>query len=313
MIFDAHADILTDIYQEHKKGNDNSFAKRHLASYKEGGITHSIFVNWTYPKTTNEHEFMEIFDVSIQFLEQHPELFYICTTYNDLFIAREQQKIGVIIGMEGVAQLEDIATLKDLYQRGVRHASLTWNEVNKYAGGLSSETEGLTLLGKELLQTMEELGIIIDLAHANPVTFQDIVDHTTGPLIISHGNTKALCNHIRNYTDEQLLQIRDRGGVIGICGIPSFVSDNIEEQTVQHMAKHIDYAVNLMGIQHVGIGFDVCYYLDDINNFNHLEGFKTIADAPALFEELRRIGYNEVELEQIAFGNFARIVKQILG
>jgi membrane dipeptidase len=312
MIFDAHADILTDIYQEVQKGHKQSFLHRHIERYIAGGITHSIFVNWTNPKTTNPNQFQEIFDVAIPEIEAMSETFFICKTYQDMFEARIQNKIGVILGMEGVAQLQDIAMLHTLYDKGVRHASLTWNEVNKYAGGLSSQSEGLTLLGKELLTEMEKLGMIIDLAHANPITFNDIIEHTKGPLIISHGNTKALCNHIRNYTDEQLLQLRDRGGVIGICGIPSFIAEKAENQTVEQMAKHIDYAVKLMGIDHVGVGFDVCYYLDDIDKNNAVSGFLTIADAPNLFAELRQIGYNEIEIEQIAFGNFARIVKQIL-
>lgn len=312
MLFDAHGDILTDLYQEATKGHHESFRKRHLASYKEAGITHSIFVNWTNPSTDNPTEFQDITSAALQELNHMTDIFHIIKTADDMDRSLEEDKIGVILGMEGLSQLNDINELTELYNKGFRHASLTWNEVNRYAGGLSSDKDGLTLLGKSLLSEMESLGMIIDLAHANPVTFHDILTHTTGPVIISHGNTKALCNHIRNYTDEQLLQIKDRGGVVGICGIASFIAEEQEHRTVKKMAAHIDYAVKLIGIDHVGIGFDVCYYLSEHAPNNGVKGFETIAEAGNVFEELRKLGYNEDEIHKIKYANFARIVKQVM-
>ncbi len=312
MIFDAHADILTDLYQQAIKGNKHSFQKRHLEEYKRGNITHSIFVNWTDPKTDNKHLFDDIFDYALTVLDSNQDIFHIVRNYNDMQLAADGEKIGVIVGMEGIMQLRDVNHLRELYRRGVRHASLTWNEINKYAGGLSSETHGLTLLGIEILHEMEKLGMIIDLAHSNPITFQQILDHTTGPVIISHGNTKSLCDHIRNYTDEQLQKIKERNGVIGICGITSFVSDKKKNQTVRYMAKHIDYAVKLIGIDHVGIGLDVCYYLGTTTDNNMLEGFKHIGDVTNLFIELEKMGYNEEAINKIKYKNFERIVKEVL-
>ena len=154
--------------------------------------------------------------------------------------------------------------------------------------------------------------MIVDLAHTNKRTFDDILSATTGPLIISHGNIKAICDHRRNYSDDQLLALRDRGGVIGICAIAPFIAHETHHQTVQEMAKHIDYAVQLIGIDHVGVGFDVCYYLGDQVSSNRVEGFQTIGDAPNVFIELEKLGYNDADIEKIKFGNFARIVQQVL-
>lgn len=310
MLFDAHGDILTDMYEQNKKGNKDSFKKRHLKLYKKAGITHSIFVNWTNPKTENPDEFVEIFDNAFEELENNNDIFNICLNYEDLTTVSD--KIGVIVGMEGIMQLRDINHLRELYNRGVRHAGLTWNEVNKYASGLSSETEGLTLLGKELLKEMEQLGMIIDLAHANPRTFKEIFENTTQPLIVSHGNTKHLCDHIRNYTDEQLHMIKERNGVIGICGIAPFISSDKENQTVAFMAAHIDHVVKTIGIDHVGIGFDVCYYLYDNVSSNHVDGFMNIGDANNLFNELKKLGYSNDEIEKIKYKNFFRVFKEIL-
>jgi len=312
MLFDAHGDILTDMYEQKQKGNLNSFKKRHLQHYKNAGITHSIFVNWTDPKTEDKTLFNSIFKNAFQELQENSDIFKICLNYQDMEESLKEEKIGIIIGMEGIMQLRDVDHLHELYNQGVRHASLTWNEVNKYSAGLSSELEGLTLLGKEILSEMEKLGMIIDLAHSNPRSFNEIIDHTKGPIIISHGNTKALCNHIRNYTDEQLLKIKERDGVIGICAIAPFISEQEDLQTVTYMAKHIDYAVKLMGIDHVGIGFDICYYLYNNVDSNRVEGFQTMSDAPNLFKELKKLGYNDEEIQKIKYNNFARVIKKVL-
>lgn len=310
MLFDAHGDILTDMYEQMKKGNKDSFAKRHLDYYRQAGITHSIFVNWTNPKTENPTEFKEIFENAFEELQRNDDIFNVCLDYEDL--TTPSDKIGVLIGMEGIMQLEDINHLRELYKKGVRHASLTWNEVNKYAAGLSSETEGLTLLGKEILQEMESLGMIIDLAHTNPRTFNEVFESTTQPLIISHGNTKHLCNHIRNYTDEQLHMIKERNGVIGICAIAPFISGDKENQTVEYMAKHIDYAVKTIGIDHVGIGFDICYYLYENVKSNHVDGFMNMGEANNLFLELEKLGYTKEDIEKIKYKNFFRVCKDVL-
>ncbi|QMS84202.1 dipeptidase [Candidatus Xianfuyuplasma coldseepsis] len=312
MFFDAHADILTDMYQEHLKGDSSSFKTRHLTAYKTAGITHSIFVNWTDPTTTDASLFDTIFNYAFQELDNHQDIFHVIKNVCDIDESASLNKIGVIIGMEGIHQLRDVNHLRELYQKGVRHAGLTWNEVNRYAAGLSSETEGLTIHGQDILHEMEQLGMIIDLAHANERTFQDIFNHTTQPLIISHGNTKSVCDHIRNYTDSQLIQLQQRGGVIGVCGIKQFISSEPSGQTVEGMVDHIDYIVSKIGINHVGLGLDICYYLRDINVSNGVDGLQTIADAPNIIIELKKRGYSDTEIEKITYGNFMRVIRTIL-
>ena len=153
---------------------------------------------------------------------------------------------------------------------------------------------------------------MIDLAHSNPRTFQDSLEHTKGPIIISHGNTKSLCNHIRNYTDDQIRQVANRGGVIGICGIKSFIGDTPETQTVNRMVDHIEHVIKIAGIESVGLGLDVCYYLRDINGTNGVSGFETIADTVNIVAELKRRGYSENEIQMILFDNFVRVIKNIM-
>lgn len=314
MFFDAHGDILTDIYEQVKIGNINNFKKRHLENYKKAGITHSIFVNWTNPSSTNPNEFEEIFEAALTELKFNDDIIKICLNSNDMISAHKENKLGIILGIEGLSQLKGIKQLNNLYKKGIRHAGLTWNEVNAYATGLDDlNTRGLTDLGKQLVKEMESLGMLIDLAHLNEKSFEDVINNTTRPLIISHGNAKELCSHRRNYTDKQLLQIKKRNGVVGVCGIPPFISHNEDEHTVSFMAQHIHYMVNLIGIDHVGLGIDMCYYLFDNREDNKVKGLKTIADVPNIIIELEKLGYTKNDIEKIKYKNFFRVIKEILG
>ncbi len=312
MIFDAHGDIMTDIWQEHQKGNKDSFKKRHLDLYNKGGVTHSIFVNWTDPKDKNKNTFDNIFEEAMIELN-NSDIFQICTTHHDMIQSLSKQKIGIILGIEGLKNLKDIKHLNELYNLGVRHASLTWNEANKYAHGLDNNTRGLTKKGFELIKEMERLGMIIDLAHTNKYTFSDIMENTTKPVIISHGNTKALCDHRRNYTDKQLQQIKDKNGVIGICAIPPFVGKKPQDQNISYMAKHIEYVRDLIGIKHVGLGFDLCYYLNEGVSVNNLDGLATMENAKDIIIELQKLEFTDQEIELVTHGNFERVIKEILG
>ncbi|MCF7926972.1 MAG: dipeptidase [Candidatus Izimaplasma sp.] len=309
MIFDAHGDILTDMFFELKEGNEIPFESRHLENYQAGNVTHSIFVNWTDPLSKDPSSFINLFDTVLPHLTKRDDIFDVCLTYNDL-ITTDPNKIGVIVGIEGLKFLESPQQIQDLYNRGVRHASLTWNETNKYAGGLSGD-KGLTLLGKDLIHKMEQLGMIIDLAHLNPRSFDDVLYEVSGPVIISHGNTKHIENHKRNYTDYQLLSLKKTGGVIGICGIPSFVATDSSKQTVKQMVKHIDYAVKLIGIDHVGLGFDFCYYLEN-NPKNNLDGLASMKDTDNIIAELDALGYTKEDIEKIQYKNFFRVFENIL-
>jgi membrane dipeptidase len=312
MIFDAHGDILTDLYEESIKGNKDIFRKKHYALYKKGGITHSIFVNWTDPEQRSKRDFDQIFDIAIKELKKCDDIIKICYNHQDILEAHQQEKLGIILGIEGLKYLNEPEDIIKLYQKGIRHAGLTWNEENAYATGLSETENGLKEKGEKLISIMQELGMVIDLSHANPKTFDDVMNIAKGPIVVSHGNAKALCDHRRNYTDEQLFKIKNTNGVIGICAVPYFISSTPENQNVEYMAKHIDYIVKLIGIDHVGVGLDVFYYLSEGKNSTGVRGLETIAQAKNLFQVLTDMGYQKNEIEKISHLNFDRVLKSVL-
>ena len=312
MKFDAHGDILTDIYLETQKGNRDVFRNKHYENYKKGGITHSIFVNWTDPYQQTKVDFDSIFDVAIDDLKKSSDIVTICHSYQELLQARQEEKFGVILGIEGIKYLSQPEEIVALYQKGVRHIGLTWNEENDYATGLDGLENGLKEDGIKLIKLVQKLGMIIDLSHASPKTFSDVFKYTTGPLVVTHGNAKALCDHRRNYTDEQLIQIKDRNGVIGVCAVPYFISSDKEYQTVEFLAKHIDYIVRKIGIDHVGIGLDVFYYLTPGKSSTGVVGLETLAQADQLFLELEKMGYSKEDIAKVAYQNFDRVLKTVL-
>ncbi len=314
MLFDAHADILTDMYAENtKKKSNNSFKEKHYDKYKKADVLGSIFVNYTHPDGDNSKVFDEIFDVAIEEIEHNQDIFSVCLNSKDIYEAYDEGKMGIIIGVEGMKFLKGIDHLRELYNKGLRHGILTWNEVNEYGSGVSSEKGGLTKKGIELIKEMEHLGMIIDLAHANENTYYDILSNISKPVILSHGNCKALCNHRRNYTDEQLIALKNKGGVLGLTDVGIFLSEDEEFRTVQKMAEHIDYAVKLIGIDHVGLGLDVCYYLYSGKTNTHVKGFEDIDKIDNLYDCLKKLGYSKDDIDKIAYKNFMRIVKTILG
>lgn len=314
MLFDAHADILTDMYLQYKKtGTYDSFRRRHLEKYKKADVKASVFVNFTDPYYDNSQVFDEIFDVAFHELDQSKDILTICKNSHDIEQASKDGLIGVLVGAEGLHFLKDLNYLRELYDKGLRHAILTWNETNQYGSGVSDLRNGLTEEGLNLIREMEKLGIIIDLAHSNKQTFFDVLNNVTKPVFLSHGNCRALCDHIRNYTDEQLLKLKENGGVLGITAVAPFLSRSRAEFNVKKMAEHIDYAVKLIGIDHVGLGLDVCFYLNDGLTSTNVQGMEDIDQINNLYECLKDLGYSKEDIEKISYKNFMNVVKTVLG
>ncbi len=313
MIFDAHGDILTDMYQESlKKRTYDSFKQRHLEKYIKGDIKISIFVNYTDPYKQDKLVFNEIFAVGFKEIELNQDIFGLVLEYKDIERFNKEGKIAVIIGVEGIKYLSSKDELIKLYKQGLRHLSLTWNEANDYGCGILGGDSGLSDKGKEILDIAKDLGMIIDLAHANESTFFDVINYVKQPIIVSHANIRNICFHPRNLTDEQLLAIKATNGVIGLTNVANFIAKEREDHTVKNLAKHIDYAIKLLGVDHVGLGFDICYYLGERFNNTLVKDFEDISKTKNLIKELKSLGYNEEDLDKIKYKNFLRVVKEVL-
>lgn len=324
MIFDAHSDIWTHVAKKRLEGEDNIIRHYHLNKFKEGNINSSIFVVWSdppYDKNPKERT-KQILDKVKEEIKDSNDIIHIVKKSEDFDIAKENNKIAILIGMEGLKAIEDnIDDIEKLYTFGIRHASLTWNEENKLAtGAKGSFDRGLTDDGIKLIKKMEKLGIILDVSHANEKTFWDICKIATKPFIASHSNCRSLCDVPRNLTDNQLREIAKRNGVVGVNSYQEFVSFDLEKRTIGHLVDHIDHMVEVMGIDHIGLGFDFAEYLNldtlkhYINTYTYgVKGLEDTTKANNIIKELEFRGYSKEDIEKISYKNFYRVIKEIIG
>jgi len=257
------------------------------------------------------------------------ERFAICKSLNEIEETRERGRIALLITMEGIEPLgTDLNQLRVFYELGVRSIGLTHSRTNAAGhGGVfaasGSPAEGLTPFGREVVRECEALGVIIDLAHINPVGFEEILSIIAKPPIVSHTNARRYYDIERNISDEQTKMIGERRGVIGVNSI--LVSPQAEESTLDKYVDHIEHVAKLIGIDSVGIGFDFFefiyrqwpesrqkelaakfttpHFIPDLTNHSH---------ARNLTRRLIERGFSDADIEKILRGNWLRIFQEWL-
>jgi microsomal dipeptidase-like Zn-dependent dipeptidase len=209
--------------------------------------------------------------------------------------------VGAIFGVEGAHALEgDIANLDLLYEAGVRMISLTHFFDNDYAGSAHGlEKGGLTEKGQELVSRMEELGIVIDLAHLAPAAVDEVLAMATKPTLVSHGGVKGTCDNPRNVSDEHVRAIAAGGGVVGI-GYFEMAVCGTDPRDVVAAIRHV---VDLVGDDHVALGSDY----DGATTV----GFDT-SQLRALTQEMLEDGLPEDSVRKILGANALRVLRQTL-
>jgi membrane dipeptidase len=222
----------------------------------------------------------------------------------------DDHRLRLLLAMEGVEPLDgDPAAFEEWYERGVRSVSLTWNHANTFAGGIHTPMQGLTERGRALVRRFDELGVVLDLAHASEQTWRDVLAEEV-PFSVTHAGCRALCNHPRNLADWQLETLAGRGGVLGLMAV-AFAVDP-DAPTLSRWLDHFDHAVAVMGIDHVGIGADFIEHEGDGSEL-WLEGFTGPQHYPALVAALRARGYDGERLEAVTSGNWLRILRSTMG
>ncbi len=320
-VFDGHSDLLTDLTSRRINGEKDIFKTRHYSKLVKGCVNAVIAVVWIDPPYDSNPpvRMMDVIKNGYAELSPLDNVVFPIRNANELDLAVKNNKIGIILGMEGLDGLEDDPEgLYFLYELGLRHASLTWNGANDFATGVRAEREnkGLTAAGRKAVKIMEELGIIIDVSHADEKTFWDIVEVANGPIIASHSNAYSLCPVSRNLKDDQIKAIANSGGIIGVNAWPEFVDK--ENPGLDKLVDHIDYLVNLVGVDHVGFGFDFTDFLenDAVSSFKTGEtvitpGINSADEIPNIIEVLQSRGNNDQELEKICFKNLNDLFRLI--
>ncbi|SHK24310.1 dipeptidase [Hespellia stercorisuis] len=215
---------------------------------------------------------------------------------------------------------ENIDLINEFYDFGVRHAGLTWNEENLLATGVrGTPGRGLTEAGRKAVRRIQDLGMLLDVSHLNDESFWGVMDAAGGPVVASHSNCRALCNHPRNLTDEQLKALAETGGVVGLNSFNEFVHREERSQTVENLVRHVVHMAELIGVDHIGFGFDFSEYLngDTLSLYASQDttctiGLEDASCVPNLVKELKRAGFNQEEIEKITYKNWHRLMKEVM-
>lgn len=328
-IVDLHFDMLMDLYE--KRNRADVLASHFLPEFEAGGIGvigAAIYVEDRYMPEMALRVALD--QISRLYAEvEKTERFAICKTHEEIVTARAANKIAFLITMEGVEPLgTDLDLLRAFYELGLRVIGLTHARRNAAGSGgvfaaSGSSRDGLTGFGRDLIRECERLGIMVDLAHINPKGFEEIVDLTSKPLIVSHTNVRKFYDIERNISDEQIKVVGQRGGVIGINAI--LVSATEEKSTVDHYVDHIEHVIDLIGIDGVAIGFDFCEFLFSqlpkevveelavkLTRPHFIPDLTNHAQARNLTRRLIERGFSDEQIEKILFGNWMRILEELL-
>jgi len=242
----------------------------------------------------------------------------------DIREAKREGKVGIILGFQNVAPLEGDLGLLSVYHRlGVRIVQLTYHFKNVCGDGCKEPTNsGLSLFGKELVKKMNDLGMVVDLAHVGERTEREAIEVSRHPVIASHSNVYSRVPAPQNKKDDMIKALAKKGGVIGITGFPRLLEPN---PTLDLLLDHVDYVVQLVSVDHVGIGLDFAEgWADspfhrkrlleiDGRIYDWPEGISTITQFPNITRGLVSRGYSDREIEKILGGNFLRVFEEVIG
>ena len=236
-------------------------------------------------------------------LADYPQIVARCRNYDDLCNARQAGKIGAFLSVEGAEQTLG-RTVDEIYEDGVRMLTLTWNFQN-FVGGTNLTGGGITEEGKVFVRNLQEKGIIVDLSHGSEELFWDVLKITKKPFIASHSNSRTICRHPRNLTDEQFKALIKVGGVSGINLCDVFIRDG-GNSTIDDVCAHIEHFLSLGGEDHIAMGAD----LDGVNALP--AGIANVSDLTKIADALLARGISESIIEKIFWGNLERVIRECL-
>ncbi len=327
-VVDAHSDLLSDILGRRAAGQRKVLESIWLPAMAAGGVDLRVIAIFSPPQYVPELTLRRALDAVAALLaelEGTPAA-CLCTCAADIERARTEGKRGFILGMEGVEPLgSDLGLLRIFHRLGVRVLGITHALRNYAADGAFFEPKktglvgGLSDFGVSLVEQAQAMGMVLDVSHLNEPGFWDVIQLARGPVIASHSNCRALTDHPRNLTDEQIKAVAQTGGVIGLNSIARFV----DPPDLPHLLDHLDHLVKLAGREHVGLGLDFCSYLLEHKSpversgmrkgaMLSVEGLAGDADIPKIPRLLAERGYDATTIEFIMGENFLRVFNAIL-
>jgi membrane dipeptidase len=318
-----------------------------------GAAFFSIWVDVKWPRNDLIQRGIDLIDAVQEQAARHSSEIGLATTADEIQRLHEQHKIAILMGLEGGHIIQDdLRALNTFYRLGIRYMTLTHTANTDWAdsSGDKARWNGLTDTGRQVVERMNRLGMMVDVSHVSDKTFFDVLAVTGAPVIASHSSCRALCNAPRNMTDEMIRALAKNGGVIQINFYSAFLdqdylaarkkiskqidaalaaaraerakrgerltygqeveimrrlANGIPAPGFERIADHIDHAVQVGGVDHVGLGSD----FDGIDSAPR--GMEDVSKLPALVVELARRGYSEEDLTKILGGNLLRVMRRV--
>ena len=315
---DSHVDIPFDFATEAADALSGDL-QVNLEKMTAGGLDAGFFIVYVGQTERNEANYaraaadaMTKFDAIHRMTETYPELIGLAETSDDVARLVGEGKLVAAIGIEnGYVIGTDLDLLDRYHELGARYMTLVHNGHNDIAdsaqpnerfGDGDSEHAGISDFGAEVIRRMNELGIMVDISHASKAAALEAMEFSEAPVIASHSSVRALTEHVRNLDDETLLKLRDDGGVVQIVAYSAYIGTD-EPKTVGDLVDHIDYAVDLIGVEHVGIS-------SDFGGGGGIEGWNDATETPNITAELVRRGYSADEIDLLWSGNIIRVWRE---
>ena len=302
-LIDCHYDLLTILYCCYLK-NDFSYIEKLQKDLKD---IDGLIANLYFMSKEEMEEELQIVDINVV------EMFKISTNLFKKYFNNKK----VIYSIEGCDYIKDSNELEELYNLGLRSILLVWNNENRYGSGNRS-AKGLTKLGREFLTKAVDLGMIIDLSHMNKNTFYDAVSlinelkskGKSCKVIASHSNSYSLCHNNRNLNDEQLLELKNLNGMVGLVSYGPFINENSIDLENSYL-EHIKYMENILGIDSIMIATDNMEFATDLYGVDEDISLLSHKTAKNNLTKLLKNYYNEKEIKKILMKNIERLFEEI--
>lgn len=310
VILDSHTDTPMIFPGEFNIGRKEG-GKVNLPLMEEGLVDAAVMVAYIPQGPRDDSSLQEATGFAMNRLQEiHRQMelnrLRMCIAYTpqEVHVLKAAGKKAIMVGVEnGYAIGKDLENINRFRKMGVSYITLCHNGNNDICDSARGEAEwgGLSPFGKEVIQRMNEVGVLVDISHAAESTFYDALEASRYPIIASHSSARALCNHPRNLSDEQLKALAAQGGVVQVCLYKGFINEDAEKASVSDAIRHINHIVNLIGIHHVGIG-------SDFDGDGELIGCRASNELINITMRLLKEGYSENDIQKIWGGNLLRVM-----
>jgi membrane dipeptidase len=262
-------------------------------------------------------------------IKAHADNYMLVNTAADIEAAKDSDRLGVMFDIEGGNAVAAHPGLVEIFYRlGVRWMLLAYNRNNKLAGGCMDDDQGLTAYGRQIIDEMERVGMVLCCSHVGHRTAREAMEYSRNPVVFSHSNPSAVYPHVRNIPDDLMIACASRGGVVNVNGVGLFLGKDTHgrpDNSTQTLLRHLDYAAQLIGPEHLGIGLDYVFDLSELDEYvrknrasfpaqpGDVDAYTQVEPErfPAIAEGLLHLGYSETEVQGILGHNNLRIARTV--